>query len=424
MAHVAPIHVMASDPAGPLWIGTIKGLARIDRPDDAATPVVSGMLPFDGRIFAIRFDSAGEPWVLAEKTLFHRDGRQVWHAVTQTDPEGGYQTRTMAFAPDGTLWLGSFTTGITRLRVNHDRVVARDNEPTAHLASLDVEMMHRDAAGRIWIGTDHGLDVTDGTNWRHLDDQDGLADNDIDENAAFTDGDRTLWFGTTAGLSHLINTHGLFAAGHQRLHPVITRLSVGGRLRSVGQIQGTTVHLHGSTDPLVIGFSALDFKYAGSIGFRYRLRGVDPGWVETSGHEVRYPNPPSGKLVFEVMAVDPVHRLGSEPARLTLKIRAPWWRSWLSYAAASLLVVALLVLLWRLRVSYLLERQYQLEALVRERTREIEEARRILFKQATFDGLTNLLNRAGDPGTPAACDGPCQEDRRTAGAGPARSRSF
>lgn len=42
-----------------------------------------------------------------------------------------------------------------------------------------------------------------------------------------------------------------------------------------------------------------------------------------------------------------------------------------------------LVLLWRLRIGYLLVHQRQLESMVAARTREVEEARRILFKQAT-----------------------------------------
>ncbi len=177
------------------------------------------------------------------------------------------------------------------------------------------------------------------------------------------------------------------------LHPVVTGISVGDREISRAQIQGGVLHLHGSGDPLVIGFASLDFRFEKSIRFRYRLLGVDRRWVETSAHEVRYPDPPWGRLVFEVMAVDPLHQ-NSTPVSLTIKVRPPWWRSWPALAAGILLVLGALGLLLRLRVSYLLVRQRQLEALVAERTREIEQARMILFKQAHFDSLTGLLSRA------------------------------
>ncbi len=392
VAQLSRVRTMLLDPAGPLWVGTINGLARIDHPDDAAIPVVAVAAPFKGRIFALAFDRNGELWVLTERTLFHRDRRQRWHPVLRTDPEGGYQTRSMLFAPDGTLWLGSFTTGITRLHLDHDAVVGRDRMPSDHLLSLDVEMIYGDTDGRIWVGTDRGLDVTDGEHWRHLDDQDGLIANDIDEYAAFTDGDGTSWFGTVSGLSHVIDTRTLFRP--ITLHPVITRVSLKGRRSFSPPPRADPIHLRGSGDPLVIDFTALDFRYEKSIRFRYRLLGVDRDWVETIGREARYPNLPSGRLVFEVSAVDPAHGLDSPPARLVIKVRPPWWNTWPVYLAAAALVIGTLALLWRARVSYLMVRQRQLEVLVRDRTREIEQARLILFKQATYDALTGLMNRS------------------------------
>ena len=393
VAHVAPVRVMAIDPAGRLWIGTNIGLLRIDDPDAATPRIKADLVAFTGRIFDIKFDESGDLWVLGDKTLFHRDAGQRWHAVLQTDPEGGYQTRVMAFAPDRTLWLGSYIKGITRLHLAHDSIIGRDGEPNAHLASFEVEVMLRDTAGRIWIGTDHGLDVTDGNNWRHLDEQDGLASNDLDGDGAYTDDDGTSWFGTTAGLSHLLDADRLFGSEPPSLHPVVTRVSIGDRELPVAQVRQGLAHLRWSTDPLVIGFASLDFKHGKSISFRYRLRGVDPGWVETTAHEVRYPTVPSGKLVFEVVAVDAMHQQRSEPARMTVKIRPPPWRTWPAYVAEAILATMILVALSRWRVRYLLRRQHQLEALVHERTREIEQARLILFKQATFDALTGLLNR-------------------------------
>ncbi len=175
---------------------------------------------------------------------------------------------------------------------------------------------------------------------------------------------------------------------------MITGVGLGGAGPAAPPRGRDATHLRWSGDPLVIDFTALDFRYERSIRFRYRLRGVDRDWVETSGREARYPNPPSGRLVFEVSAIDPMHRLDSPPARLVIKMRPPWWNTWPVYVAAALLVIGTLALLWRARVGYLMVRQRQLEALVRDRTREIEQARLILFKQATYDALTGLLNRS------------------------------
>ena len=394
MGKLAPIRNMVADPAGPIWVGTRRGLVRIDHADDATPALVPDLGSFAGPIFTMTFDKAGDLWVLTEKTLFHRDARHRWHAVMQTDPRGGYQTHQMAFAPDGTLWLGSFTTGITRLHLDHERVVAQDRLPSGHLVSPDVEMLHSDTAGRMWVGTDQGIDVTDGATWRHLDQQDGMAGQDVDEGAVFIDHDGTPWFGTAGGLIHLLDPGRLLRQQRDDPRPVITRVAVGDVGLPFAAVRSGVIHLHWSGDPLVIGFSSLAFGSSQSVRFRYRLRGVDRGWVETTAHEARYPSPPPGKLVFEVTAVDPLHRLVSEPARLVIKLQAPWWRTWPTYVALAALLGGALVALWRLRVRYLLARQHQLEALVAERTREIEQARLVLFKQATSDSLTGLANRS------------------------------
>lgn len=66
----------------------------------------------------------------------------------------------------------------------------------------------------------------------------------------------------------------------------------------------------------------------------------------------------------------------------------------LPYLVTCSLALAGLVLIWRLRNRFLSARQRQLERLVAERTREIEEARLILLRQTTVDELTGLHSRS------------------------------
>ncbi len=379
------------DPNAALWVGTHDGLVRIDRPGDAM-PAVAAVPEVKDSVFGVSFDRNGELWALTKTTLLHRDRSLHWHAVMHTDPTGGYRTRSMAFAADGTLWLSSYADGIIRLHLDGDRIVSRDTQPGAHLASRDVEMVYADQAGRIWIGTDRGLDVTDGTSWRHLDTQDGLVTNDLDTNAASTDNDGTLWFGTSGGLSHLLDGSGLFRP--YGLHPLITAVRLDNPASIAVPAPSVSTHLRWTGDPLVISFAALDFRYEKSIRFRYRLRGIDQSWTETAGREARYTNPPFGRLRFELVAVEPAHGLRSAPIELVIKMQPPLWKTWPVYAVVATATGSLLLALWRMRERYMLARQRLLEARVAERTREIEQARLILLRQATYDSLTGLLNRA------------------------------
>ena len=235
----------------------------------------------------------------------------------------------------------------------------------------------------MWIGTDRGIDVWNGRTWQHVDEEDGLLSDDIDEASIFDDPDGSIWVGTGHGISHLLDPTAIFSASP--LHPVITSALLGGR--PIGD------RVPWSKDPLVIRFGTLEYQDTDSVRFRYRLDGVDQDWVDTGGNEVRYPQLPPGRLTFSVMAYDPLKRRTSAPISVQVRISPPWWRTWWFNACCAAAAAGLIATLWRVRVSYLLLRQRQLEALVRLRTAEIERARAILFEQATRDSLTGLLNR-------------------------------
>ncbi len=383
VARLPPTSLLFVGRDGRLWIGTDHGLYLIADPQ-AAQPAMPVLVP--GFSAKIRDETAGPDgsiWVLEAGRLLHLTGtgsvRTVMASSTGLSPE----TRKLAFALDGTLWIGSMISGIQRLHLGGDRVLSFDRITVPVIGSNNVLILCRDRRGWMWVGTDRGLDVWNGLAWQHVDEQDGLLSDDIDEASIFDDPDGSMWFGTGHGISHLLDPGTVFTASP--LHPVITSALLGGR-----PLSRTIPWSH---DPLVVRFSALDYRDATSVRFRYRLAGVDQDWVDTGGNEVRYPQLPAGKLVFSVMAYDPLKRRASVPVSFQVRISPPWWRTcWFSICCA-VAAAASIASLWRMGVRYLLLRQRQLEALVTLRTAEIERARAILFEQATHDNLTGLLNR-------------------------------
>ena len=162
-----------------------------------------------------------------------------------------------------------------------------------------------------------------------------------------------------------------------------------------------------SRAPLVIRFVDLDYTHGRGIAFRYRLRGLDDGWSTTSEHEIRYADLPAGTLRFELIAIDAVHGGISAPIGFTIRIRPPWWRRPWFYGLCTLALAAIVAGAERMRVSLLVGNQRRLEAVVRARTAEIEQARTRLEQQAgelarqaaslrrmaMSDALTGLANR-------------------------------
>lgn len=130
-----------------------------------------------------------------------------------------------------------------------------------------------------------------------------------------------------------------------------------------------------SNDPIRLQLAAPRFGGGGPPLFQYRIIGYNDNWsAPEATAEVRLTRLEGGPYDFEVRAVDAAGAV-SEPAVVRLTIRPPWYRSglaFLAYALAALLAAAAFVR-WRLGRS--LREQRRLEALVDERTGELGRAK-------------------------------------------------
>ena len=368
-----------------LWVGGKAGLFRIDDAD-APAPVAHPETGLPRQlIFGITERAPGEIWVLGDGMIYRQRPTGTWELMASSDILPG-RPRSLAFLSPDELWVGTSSAGVLRFRISSHLVpLSPLSSPT--IGSNTIMFLKRDSRGWMWIGSDHGIDMFNGRVWRRFEKSCGPSSNDMDEGAVYEDIDGSMWFGTSHGLSHLLDPAHLPA--ERALHPLITRVTLGERALDMT----SPLHLNWSREPLIVSFAALDFRRERSIQFRYRMVGVDAGWNNTSANEVRYAGLPAGRLAFEVSAFDPVHGGVSMPTALVIKIRAPWWHRWWCYALEILAVCLVVVGAWQLRIRLLLRGQRLLEQMVQDRTREIEQARRELFLQATSDSLTGLSNR-------------------------------
>jgi diguanylate cyclase (GGDEF)-like protein len=94
------------------------------------------------------------------------------------------------------------------------------------------------------------------------------------------------------------------------------------------------------------------------------------------------------------MASNPGLNANSSIVKLHIVILPPWWRKTWFLTLSAIVLLFLLVVASRLYGQHMRARSLQLEALVSQRTRELEDSREQLRIQATFDGLTGMLNRS------------------------------
>jgi signal transduction histidine kinase/ligand-binding sensor domain-containing protein/CheY-like chemotaxis protein len=360
-----------------LWVSTRNGLFRstsgiLEKPADAHFERIEppGTEPSE-TFFDVIQDRNGAIWVGGSNGLARFD-RGVWQRYTQRDGLKDNTVGYLAQAPDGAIWLGYREAyGIARLTVFGHALRFENFGMRNGMRSDKSIFLGFDRGGRLWAGTDRGVDVRDGAQWRHYGKADGLIWDDCDGDAFFADTDGTVWIGTSRGLSHF-TPH---TAYHPEIPPPVVFTSVKLGDETVNPDGTTKASAHNNS--LVVDFAALTFLHESSVVFRYRLSDVEPRWVETAQHELNYPRMPPGRYTLEVVARNANGIWSSEPARIAFEIRPAWWMNqWFRYTSLGLMCL-FAWLLWRRRMHRLEMDRARLESAVVERTRELslEKAR-------------------------------------------------
>ena len=364
------------DRSNRLWIATRNGIMVIDDADAPRELIRLRSIPSNGQIL-VALDTSGRVWAMEQTHLF-RQGEGTELLPVRLPAGWPFRSADITFGHDGTLWLGTETGGVAHFRIDGDTLAALPSLMVPRIASNSVLSVRVDSRGWLWIGTDHGIDLLKGQSSARVDSSDGPISNDLDQDSILEGSDGSMWFGTSSGLSHLIEPGRLDRP--KELHPKVTSITYGDHTASLGQALDT----NWTSAPLVIRID--DFDYAtGPLTFRYKLTGVDKHWTETTAREVRYANVPAGSLSFEMYAVDSSHEVVSKLVSAKVFIHPPWWRQWWFYVLVWLAGTGIIAAAWWWRMSFLVRQRAQLEELIRCRTAEIKAANDRLARQSALE---------------------------------------
>ena len=358
-----------------LWFVSEKGLYVVD----GSVAVVAPKL-FPGATDGVTFAALaadGSLWLLRQQDLLHlhTDGSVV--SIKLHWPQADFEPLLLTVSKQGAIWVGGAGGGLYRFGMGGDRVATTTRFGTPDIVSNSVVSLLIDSRGWLWAGTDSGLSVYDGKRWVSANNGNGLIGNDLDQASMLEDADGSMWFGTTRGLSHLLDPAQLFR--QPKLQPVITSVMLGEAVYKERAVPF-------SRAPLSVQFGALNFQSDSALRFRYRLDGVDEGWADTASGYARYASIPAGRHRFEVVAYDLLTHQTSQPISILIRMSKPWWLWWPLLVLYVLAGLGSAYGVLRLRVRLLVKQRRALQREVELRTKEIREA------QAT-DSLTGLLTR-------------------------------
>lgn len=317
---------VVASPDGSIWVVSRSGTVQLVAADGG----ILRQLPLPPPLMSASLGPDGALWVGGDAQVFRVDPGGITRVgAVEGVPRG--LVRDIIAERDGTVWIASYGGGVGRLRNGR---VARLTVQHG-LPDNSISRMLDDGRGRMWIHTNRGLAVVDRGELEAAADgrvrmmapvvlgaERGVAEANFGSPAGFVGRDGRLWYGTIEGIGSIdtagfpfnavppvVRIEGVFADG-QPLAP------------------GEEVRIPPRTTRVRIAFTASELLYPGSVRFRFRVEGLDAGWVDLGSQRFvdwTAPGPGTYRILVEARNEDGVW--SETPASLALDVIPAWWQT-------------------------------------------------------------------------------------------------
>lgn len=137
---------------------------------------------------------------------------------------------------------------------------------------------------------------------------------------------------------------------------------------------------------ITIDFVSPSFKDENDVRYRYRLIGFEKEWSEpTAENRARYTNLNEGNYVFEVMASNGLGMWSDKSVSAHFRILTPFWKSWWFILFTATFLGLTMYTVYQLRISMVRQRTAELEGKVARRTQEL------MVQKETVERVLNEL---------------------------------
>ena len=192
------------DEEGTVWLGTnASGLLRVRRNVFAVYGQPQGLS--NDVMTAVHADAAGSLWAATNcwgvnvLDAARRTVRTVKPRKPGGDPTGDPCVFSLAEAPRGTMWIGTWGGGLTRVQDGREQWLRHGTG----LRDSVILALFTDRSGTLWVGTNTGglVRLRDGRAETVYTTAEGLAHNSV--RSIYQTRDGALWIGTLGGVSRL-----------------------------------------------------------------------------------------------------------------------------------------------------------------------------------------------------------------------------
>ncbi|TND06560.1 MAG: Signal transduction histidine kinase [Bacteroidetes bacterium] len=381
---------------GSLWIGTVyAGLVRFR--DNTFERVASGGLLEGNPIWALHEDTAGTLWLGTEKGILRMENgepQKIKSKNKRTSPE----IRINAITSDKDyIYFATYGTGVWRYELKKQALQFIDKKEGLS-SNYTTGFLWLNNNKMLLVSTITGLDRVEfignmTTTFRHFGKADGLGNMEFSPGAMTLGRDGKVWLGTSSGAI----IYDLAAEKRNKAKPLVV-------LRGLSMMNekpdwtnysdSISSKLNIPVNPefphdknyLSFDFAAIQFGPGVNLRYQYKLEGYDADWGPPSESGlISYSNLPPGDYRLLVKAGNSAGAW-SEPAVFAFRITPPFWKTWWFFLGMLLLIFLIclgLMLFYRRVKSEFMSK--------RETEYMLPTSRMILFFAATVYPLDCIL---------------------------------
>lgn len=379
-----------------LWLGTGKGLHRLDIQDEKFHRMKRDDNlpdnPIAKSIFTIFEDKDGILWLgTPGKGLLTFNQKTLQYSKIKFKSKEGERLSKAGIAiirkdPQGIMWIGTTTDGLFKFNPESGELHQYKTNPrNPHsLRHNTVLAIYWDSQKKLWIGTGGGgLNLLNPQSERftHFMKKDGLGDNVV--YGILEDSQKCLWISGNRGLSrfcqerkdfkifgpdeglqswefnqgaYFVDSAGQMFFGGVNGVNFFTPKEIQGNstvpplvftsIRSLTQKPHAEKYRSGLDklkfsyqDSFLISFAALSYQAPEKNRYAYRIKGLQEEWIQLGNrHEITFANLKPGRYTLEVKGSNNDGIWNQQGIRMKLSVHPPFWRTW--WFGALLLLIA------------------------------------------------------------------------------------
>jgi signal transduction histidine kinase/ligand-binding sensor domain-containing protein/CheY-like chemotaxis protein/AraC-like DNA-binding protein len=251
-----------------------------------------------------------------------------------------------------------------------------------------------DLAENLWLGTNDGIvkfDITD-RSFTHYGVEDGIQSNEFNTHAKFRDTVGNIYLGGIGGITYfhpddlekIDHPNPIYFSQLRVKDQIINTKSSSDNLLKQSLMKTSKLELRHDQFPFYLQFSSIDFRMHKKVEYAYKLLPTDEDWNMLADLEIQFPNLPAGSYTLLVNGFSRGKEWNQPPLEMNLRILPPWWASWWIYIIYFCLASVLSYWFYRFQISK------KLAVAEGKRFKEINDLKNSLYTNITHEFRTPL----------------------------------